>query len=146
LRAHENEFKQAGASLAAIGLGDAHYARAFREEAGITFPLLIDENRLAYKAAGLKSANLLHLLRSDNSEARKRARTAGFKQHRAGRNPFQLGGSFVFAPANRDVYAHISQTFGDNASVEALLAAAKTNSDSTGGPFHPLDTKPPSES
>src|SRR6266446_403879 len=95
----------------------------FREETGITFPLLIDEGRQAYRVAGLRSANLLHLLRRDDSEARKRARAAGHSQHKLGQNPFQLGGSFVFAPGNVDRFAHISKTFGDNASVEALLAA-----------------------
>jgi methylphosphotriester-DNA--protein-cysteine methyltransferase len=125
LREHETEFKEAGAALAAIGMGDANYARLFRDETGITFPLLIDENRLAYKAAELKSGNVLHLLRSDNSAARKRARAAGHSQHRTGQNPFQLGGSFVFAPGNRDVYMHLSKTFGDNASPEVLLAAVR---------------------
>jgi len=95
----------------------------FREETGIAFPLLIDENREAYRAAGLKSANLLHLLRSENAAARKRARAGGHHQHKLGQNPFQLGGSFVFGPGNVDRFAHISQTFGDNATVAALLEA-----------------------
>ena len=123
LRGHAAEMQAQGAKLAAIGLGDARYAAAFREETGITFPLLIDDERLAYNAAGLKSANLLHLLRSDNARARKRAQAGGFRQHKLGQNPFQLGGSFVLGPGNVDRYAHISKTFGDNASVEALLAA-----------------------
>jgi AhpC/TSA antioxidant enzyme len=123
LRAHQAEFEAKGAGLAAIGLGDRHYARVFREEVGINFPLLIDEERLAYRAAGLKSASLLHLLRSDNARARERARASGFRQHKTGKNPFQLGGSFVFGPGNSDRFAHISKTFGDNADPAALLAA-----------------------
>ena len=112
--------------MAAIGLGDRNYARSFREESGINFPLLIDEQRRAYRAAGLRKANLLHLLRGDNAQARRRARTAGHQQQRLGQNPFQLGGSFVFGPGNVDFYAHVSETFGDNASPEALLAAIPT--------------------
>lgn len=106
-----------------MGLGDRTYARAFREETGITFPLLIDEKRLAYEAMELKSANLLHLLRGDNFQARARAKAAGHSQHQLGKNPFQLGGSFVFGPGDVDRFAHYSQTFGDNASLTALLAA-----------------------
>lgn len=109
--------------MAAVGLGDRVYARAFREETGITFPLLIDEKREAYSAMELKNANLLHLLRRDNAQARARAKAAGHSQHQLGRNPFQLGGSFVFGPGDVDRLAHRSQTFGDNASIEALLAA-----------------------
>jgi methylphosphotriester-DNA--protein-cysteine methyltransferase len=123
LREHEQAFRSKGASLAAIGLGDRHYARVFREETGITFPLLIDEERKAYRLAELRSANLLHLLRGDNAESRKRARAAGHRQHKVGPNPFQLGGSFVFGPGDVDRFAHLSKTFGDNASPQELLAA-----------------------
>jgi hypothetical protein len=118
LREHQHAL-----NLAAIGLGDRNYARAFREETGIAFPLLIDEQRVAYRAVGLRKANILHLVRKDNSEARARAKSGGHRQHRLGRDPFQLGGSFVFGPGNVDLFAHVSQTFGDNAPVDRLLAA-----------------------
>jgi len=123
LREHETTFREKGARLAAVGLGDVHFARVFREETGITFPLLIDERRQAYRAAGLRKASLLHLLRRDNKRARERAQAAGFRQHRLGKNPFQLGGSLVFGPGNIDRFAHFSGTFGDNASPAVLLAA-----------------------
>jgi hypothetical protein len=123
LREHEQAFRDKGAALAAVGLGDRNYARRFREETGIAFPLLIDEKREAYRVAELKSANLLHLLRSESAEARKRARAAGHHQHKLGQNPFQLGGSFVFGPGNVERFAHISQTFGDHATVRTLLEA-----------------------
>lgn len=97
----------------------------FRDEVGIDFPLLIDEQRIAYRAVGLRSANLLHIVRRDNAAARKRAKAAGFEQKKMGQNPFQLGGSFVFGPGNTDLYAHISKTFGDNAPVQDLVAALK---------------------
>ena len=123
MRAHEPAFRDRRANLAAIGLGDANYARLFREETGMAFPLLIDEQRQAYRVAGLRHANLLHLLRSENKTARDRARSAGHHQHKLGQNPFQLGGSFVFGPGNVDRYVHLSGTFCDNAPVEDLLAA-----------------------
>jgi hypothetical protein len=123
LREHEQVFKEKRARLAAIGLGDQHYAHLFREETGITFPLLVDAERQAYRAAGLRSGNLLHIFRGENKAARKRANAAGLRQYGLGKNPFQLGGSFVFGPGNVDRFAHLSETFGDNASVAALLAA-----------------------
>jgi AhpC/TSA antioxidant enzyme len=123
LREHEQAFLDKGASLAAIGLGDRHYAGIFREETGIKFPLLIDEQRQAYAVANLCSANLLHLARRDNFESRNRAKAAGHRQHKLGQNPFQLGGSFIFAPGDIDRFAHESKTFGDNATPATLLAA-----------------------
>jgi hypothetical protein len=127
LREYETRFHDAGAQLAAVGLGDFTYANIFREETGLTFPLLVDEKRIAYRAAGLRTANILHVLRRDNAKARARARSAGHQQHRIGQNPFQLGADFVFGPGNRDVFAHLSSTFGDNASPEMLLHALRPN-------------------
>ena len=125
MREHQEAFAAAGARLAAVGLGDRHYAQLFREETGVGFPLLVDEERLAYQRAHLRRASVLHLFRSENATARTRARNAGHRQHRLGPNPFQLGGSFVFGPGNVDVYAHVSKTFGDHASVDDLLGAAR---------------------
>ena len=100
-----------------------NYARLFRDESGITFPLLVDSERKAYNAAQLKSGNVFHIFRKDNSEARARAKAAGYRQHRMGKDPFQLGASFVFAPGNRDLFFHLNQTFSDNADPKQLLAA-----------------------
>lgn len=123
LRNFEEEFRKKGVKLAAVGLGDFSYAKFFREKTGITFPLLVDEKREAYKAVELRNASLLHLLRRDNMQARRRARAAGHKQHKLGKDPLQLGGSFVFAPGNKDLFVHVSETFGDNASPSDMLAA-----------------------
>jgi len=125
LREHQREIEKSGAAIAAIGLGDRNYARIFREETGIGFPLLIDEQRAAYKAAELRGANVLHLLRADNKKARERAHAAGHSQHKLGKDPFQLGGSFVFGPGNVDRFIHLSRTFGDNADPADLVAAVR---------------------
>jgi len=122
LREHEDDFRSAGAGLAAVGLGDMAYARLFRDETSITFPLLVDTERKAYKEAALKSGNVFHILRRDNATARARAKAAGYRQHRLGNDPFQLGASFVFGPGNRDLFIHLSSTFGDNADPTTLLA------------------------
>jgi hypothetical protein len=123
LRDHEAEFRARGASVAAVGLGDPGYARAFRDEFRIGFPLLVDVERTAYRAAELRSASLRHLLRWDTVTAGRRARAAGHRQGRTGRNPFQLGGSFVLGPGNVDRFAHVSNAFADSAPMPRLLAA-----------------------
>ncbi len=123
MRDHHQAVRDAGGSIAAIGLAGRRYAREFREETGISFPLLIDADRQAYQAAELRSATVTHLLRGENFKARNRAKAAGHKQHRLGANPMQLGGSFVFGPGNEDLFVHVSETFGDNAQPEDLLGA-----------------------
>ena len=123
MREFEPAFLNKGAHLAAVGLGDPQYAKTFREETGIKFPLLIDERREAYSALELKKASLLHLFRKDNMVARKRAKFAGHRQRRLGKDPLQLGGSFIFGPGGKEYFVHISETFGDNAQPATLLAA-----------------------
>ncbi len=125
MRDHEEEIGRAGATIAAVGLGDQAHATAFKSQAGIAFPLLIDDRRQAYRAARLKQASALHLLRPDNALAASRAAAGGHRQRRLGKNPFQLGGSFVFGPGDVDLFAHASETFGDNASPADLMAALK---------------------
>lgn len=126
MRAHERDIREAGANIAAIGLGDRHYARMFREDMGIAFPLLIDEERKAYAAAELPSASVWGLFSRETAAHRKRARAGGHRQHKLGKNPFQLGGSFVFGPGNADHYAHVSQSTGDNAPIDELLRVLRT--------------------
>lgn len=126
MRAHERDIAEVGATTVAIGLGDRYYAKLFREDAGITFPLLIDEERKAYAAADLKSASLWGLLSRESAAHRRRARAGGHRQHKLGKNPLQLGGSFVFGPGNADHHAHVSQSPGDNAPVDELLRVLRT--------------------
>jgi hypothetical protein len=123
LREHQQEFQQRGANLAAVGLGDMHYARMFREETGITFPLLVDAGRVAYRAIELRKTTFFGLFTRENFAARARARAAGHRQHRLGKDPFQLGASFVFGPGNKDLFVHLSEYTGDNAPMASLLAA-----------------------
>jgi len=123
LREHEQEFRLRGSNLAAVGLGDLRYARLFREEAGITFPLLVDAGRIAYRAIELRKTTFFGLFTRENFAARARAKAAGHRQHKLGKDPFQLGASFVFAPGNKDLFGHLSAYAGDNAAMSSLLAA-----------------------
>ena len=123
MREHEQEFQRRGANLAAIGLGDLNYARIFREDTGITFPLLVDAGRIAYRAIELPKTSFFGLFTRENFAARARARSAGHRQHKLGKDPFQLGASFVFAPGNKDLFVHLSEYTGDTAPMSSLLAA-----------------------
>jgi hypothetical protein len=98
----------------------------FREDTGITFPLLIDEQRAAYRAANLKSASLWGLLSRETAAHRRRARAAGHRQQTLGPNPFQLGGTFVFGPVNADHFTHVSRSTGDNAPIDDVLDVLRT--------------------
>src|SRR5260370_33932651 len=129
LGVHELEFQKLGARLAVVGLSDREHARKFRDETGIACPLLVDDERRAYGAIDLKKGNIFQLISPANVRARRQAKAAGFRQHRMGKDPFQLGGSFVFGPGNVDIYSHVSKTFGDIAPAEPMLAAISSFTD-----------------
>lgn len=125
LTAHAQEFLAAGARLVAIGLGDLAAAAAFRDETALPFPLLVDDERRAYRTVRLRRASPFQVLYPSVLRSRRRARAAGLRAHRWGRHPLQLGGSFVFAPGNVQRLAHINRTFADDAPPGALLAAVR---------------------
>ena len=109
--------------LVAIGLADLERARAFRDEHQLEFPLLVDADRRAYRAAGFTQANLLHIFRRDNFKWRSRAKSGGHCQTKLGANPMQLGGTLVLAPDGRVLLEYPSKTFGDTATNELILSA-----------------------
>ena len=121
MREHESQVVEAGGRIVAVGLGGMEYACAFRDDTGIGFPLLVDERGVAYKAVELRRGTLFQIFSPSNFAARRRAQQAGVRQHKVGKDPFQLGGSFVFGPGNVDVFSHVSENFGDNAPVDQLI-------------------------
>jgi hypothetical protein len=125
LRDRASDFRAAGARVVLIGLAGIEMAKAFRDEERIPFPLLLDAKRTAYRAATLKGGKLLDLVKPSTFRAAKIAKQQGHRQHEMGKNPLQLGGSFVFAPGDKDLFLHPSRTFADNATPDDLLAAVR---------------------
>jgi len=126
LRDHTPDLRALGASVAAVGVGGAFYARGFRDEETIDFPLLVDEELAAYRAAGLGKGKVWEALSPANTVARLKAFAAGHRYHKPGKDPMQLGGSFVFAPGDVDLFVHRASTFGDNAPIEDLVGAVRS--------------------
>ena len=125
MRDHADEIRALGATPAAIGTGKPFWARAFRDEAGIDFPLLVDPDLAAYRAAGLGRGSLLATLDPRLGIATAKAFAGGHRQRRTGSEPLQLGGSFVFAPGDRELFAHVSRGFADNAPVAELVEVVR---------------------
>lgn len=127
-RARE-EFDAAGLGLVLIGQATPRHAAHFRRKLGIELPILADEQRASYAAAGAKVATLGELLgpRSIVKGARAMARSQ-VHQGRIIGDPAQLGGALVIAPGNTILHAHMSQDASDNASPQELLAAARAAS------------------
>ena len=122
-RARE-QVERAGARLYLIGQATPRQAAHFRRRQKIDLPVLADEKRTSYKAAGTKMGSLNELLgprvvmKGILTSAR-----AGTVQTRTVGHPAQLGGSMLIDRDGRVLWSHMSEDAGDNASVDEILEA-----------------------
>jgi peroxiredoxin len=124
-RARE-QFEATGAQLVLIGQLTPRHAAHFRRRQGIELPVLADESRASYKAAGAKKATMNELL-GPNVVAKGfvTAMQTGRLQTRTLGHPAQLGGAMVIAPDGTVVWSHMSDDASDNASPEEILGALR---------------------
>jgi prostamide/prostaglandin F2alpha synthase len=124
-RARE-EFDDAGARLVLIGQLTPRHAAHFRRRHELELPVLADDQRESYKAAGAKIATMTELFgpKVVAKGALTSARTGLFQGRTIG-NSAQLGGALVIAPDGAVVWSHMSEDASDNASPDEILAAVR---------------------
>ena len=121
------EFEDAGAALVLIGQATPRHAAQFRRRQGIQLPVLADEDRVSYKAAGAKVAGVTDLF--GPKVVAKGAVTIAKHRVVQGRtigNTAQLGGAIVVQPDGTIAWSHMSTDAGDNASPEEIVAAVRS--------------------
>ena len=124
-RARE-QFEQAGVGLVLIGQASPRQASAFRRKLDLDLPVLADEERATYKAAGIPRASVGQLLgpKSVLSGVKHGARS-GVVQGRVIGDAAQLGGAIIVAPGGEVVYEQVQRNAGDTVEPDALLSAAR---------------------
>jgi hypothetical protein len=124
-RAHE-ELEATGGGMVLIGQATPRHAAHFRRRMGLDWPVLADESRRSYGAAGAKVATMNELLGpkvvAKGIVAGARSRVT---QGRTIGHPAQLGGAMVVLPDARVAWSHMSEDASDNATPEEILAAAQ---------------------
>jgi len=124
-RARER-FERAGVGLVLIGQATPRHAAHFRRRLGIELPVLADERRHSYAAAGARVATLGGLL-GPKVLARGLRPMLSRRTHQ-GRpvgNVSQLGGALIVAPGGALVFERMARDASDNVAAEVLLAAAR---------------------
>jgi len=120
------QFEQAGGNLVLIGQATPRQAAQFRRHQGIQLPVLADEERVSYKAAGAKSGGVGDLF--NPKVVAKGAMTAVREktmQTRTIGDAGQLGGVLVIDTGGNVIWSHMSKDPSDNASAEDILAAVR---------------------
>lgn len=109
-----------------MGTGDVAYARRFAEEEQIPFPVLVDDDGAAARAAVVKKVGFATLLLDPRAvKGSRQAHRQGFRIHRSGKRVTQLGATFVVGAGPRLRYSHVDAHSADHAPIEEVLAAVR---------------------
>ena len=125
-RARE-KFDEAGVRLVLIGQATPRQASHFRNKQGIApLPVLADEERESYRAAGWRRANAQQLVgpRSVLSGLKHSARS-GVVQGRVIGDAAQLGGEMLVRQGGEIAWSHKQENAGDTTDPERLLEAVR---------------------
>jgi peroxiredoxin len=124
LRDHYAEITDHGADVVAVGTGNVKYAEAFVADEHLPFPVLVDDDARAARAAAVRSVGFFKLLVDRESfQGMRRARAGGHRIHKSGTRVTQLGATFVVGPGNHVRYEHVDRNSADHAAVDEVLAA-----------------------
>jgi prostamide/prostaglandin F2alpha synthase len=127
LHREQGAVEEAGARLVLIGQATPRQAAHFRRRLGIDLPILADEKRASYRAAGAKIATLDELvgpkvvakgLVSSLRSRQPQGRTIG--------HPAQLGGTMLIRQDGSVAWSHMSEDVTDNATTADIVAAIRT--------------------
>jgi len=141
LRDRYAEIQALDAEVVVIGTGDLSYARAFARDERIPFPVLVDDDGLAARAARVERVGISRLFALGSLPATARALRAGYRIGRPGKRVNQLGATFVVAsegrlrersepraeggPGARVIFSHHDAHPADHAPMSAILDALR---------------------
>ena len=111
-----------GADVVVVGQGQAAAAADFAEQYSLPFPLLVDPDMEAYRAAGMRRGVLTGVNPRSLGHLMRAAR-GGHRQGRVQGDPWQQGGVFVLGPGEATHFEYISREAGDHPPSEAYLTA-----------------------
>ena len=127
LRDAYGRVQQAGGEVVAVGTGNPSFARAFVEDYAIPYPVLVDPDARAARAAQLRSLSLLGMFQPASWAGTRRAWRAGHRIGASGRRVTQLGSTFVVGPGPELLYAHRDAHSADHAPLDEVLAALEAS-------------------
>lgn len=110
--------------MVAVGTGDASYARRFVDDEAIPFPVLVDDDGAAARAASVRKVNFATLLFDPRSmKGARQAHRDGYRVKKSGKRVNQLGATFVVGPGKLVRYEHIDVHTADHAPLSEVLEA-----------------------
>ncbi|NNF65714.1 MAG: hypothetical protein HKN07_15830 [Acidimicrobiia bacterium] len=108
--------------ITAIGTGGKRYAKAFIEDTGYPFQVLLDEDGEAADVIGTGTMSLGTILKPKAVLAGVKSLAGGNRQKNLGRRPTQLGATLVIGPGNEILYEDYEDHPGDHADLDDVIA------------------------
>lgn len=119
------DIRASGAEVVAIGTGNQRYAKAFVDEENIPFPVLVDDDASAARAAGVNRGSLRNILTPSTYRDSIGTLRRGHRIHKSGKRVLQLGATFVVGPGEHVRYSHIDRLTTDHALIDEVLATLR---------------------
>ena len=134
LQEHRSEFEATGAEIAALTFEAPHFAERYLEETGWPWPLLVDQDRRAYRDYGLIQGSRWAVLGPHLWPGYlKLIFSRAAKIETPHDDIYQLGGNFVIDTEGHIVLAHRSRSPLDRPTVDVLLEALEQAGESGTG-------------
>lgn len=122
MRDRRQEIEARGATLVVVGTGTPAQAARFAAERAPDVRVLVDPDRAAYQALGLRRGGWSVVNPSSLRNAW-RALRSGHGQGTVQGDPWQQGGVFVVDREGAVRYAYASEAAGDHPPLDAVVAA-----------------------
>jgi peroxiredoxin len=115
--------REAGGEVVAVGTGNPDFARAFVDDYAIPYPVLIDAEARAARAATIGRMSFLGMFTPASYPGTVRAWRSGHRIGASGTRVTQLGATFVVGPGPSLVFEHRNVHGADHPALEAVLAS-----------------------
>jgi hypothetical protein len=122
LRGREEELSRKGVKVAVVTFEAGPLARAYAEETGLPWPILVDGERALYHGYGMLHASRWDVWGPRTWKAYLRALLGGERLHPSSGDVYQRGGDVLVDPAGVVRLHHVGNDPADRPPVEAILA------------------------
>ena len=124
LHRSRGDLEEAGGAIALIGQATPRHAAHFRRRLELEWPVLADEKRASYRAAGAKVATFNELVGPKVvAKGLRASRRSNVVQGRTIGHAAQLGGVLVIRPDGSVAWSHMAEDAADNPKPEEIVTA-----------------------
>ena len=121
MREQEDEFSRRNVSIAVVSFEHDYFARQYVAETRLTWPLLLDTSRAAYRSYGMLAASFWDVWGPPTWWAYLKALRHGQTPKKSEGDIFQRGGDVLIDPAGIVRLHHVGSGPADRPAVETIL-------------------------